>query len=73
MDRAQLPQGCRATKRRQFTFSHSVLRSSWYSLNQPWKDERMLFTLEPPSSFELRTPGLGNQHPNHYDNLEEVC
>ena len=27
--------------------------------------KRCDFTLEPPSSFEPRTPGLGNQHPNH--------
>ena len=34
------------------------------------KDE---FTLEPPSSFEPRTSGLGIQHPNHYNNWENVC
>ena len=37
----QLCQGYRATMRRQFTFYHSVPRSSWYSFNRPRKDERL--------------------------------
>ena len=41
MDRVQLSQGYRATTRRQFTFYHSVTRSSWYSFNQSRKDERL--------------------------------
>ena len=36
------------------------------------EDERMWFTLEPTSGFEPRTPGLGIQRPNHYDDWEEV-
>ena len=31
------------------------------------------FTLEPPHSFEPRTPGLGIQRPNDYDNWKDVC
>ena len=73
MDVVQLSQGYQATKKRQFTFYNSVTKSSWYSFNRLWKDERMWFTLEPPSGFEPGTPRLGNQHPNHYGNLEEVC
>ena len=30
-----------ATSRRQFTFSHSVPRNSWYSFYRPRKDERL--------------------------------
>ena len=41
MDGVQPSQGYRATTRRQFTFYHSVPRSSWYSFNRPWKDERL--------------------------------
>ena len=41
IDGVQLPQGYRATLRRQFTFYHLVPRSSWYSFYQPWKDERL--------------------------------
>ena len=26
-----------------------------------------------PCGFDPGTPGLGNQHPKHYDNWEEVC
>ena len=33
MDGIQLSQGYRATMRRQFTFYHSVPRSSWYSID----------------------------------------
>ena len=72
MDEVQLSQGYLATKRRQFTFYNSVTRSSWYSFYWSWKDERMWFTLEPPSNFEPETPGLEIQHPNHDSNWEEV-
>ena len=41
MDGDQLSQGYRATTRRQFTFYHSTPRSFWYSINRPWKDERL--------------------------------
>ena len=41
MDGVQLSQGYRATTRRQFTFYHSVLRTTWYSFSQSWKDERL--------------------------------
>ena len=37
----QLPQGHKATMRRQFTFYHQVPRISWYSFDQPQKDERL--------------------------------
>ena len=30
-------------------------------------------TFEPPSCFEPRTPVLGIQRTNHYDNWEDVC
>ena len=36
----KLSQDYIATTIRQFTFYHSVLRSSWYSFNRPQKDER---------------------------------
>ena len=54
MDRAQMSQGYRATRRRQFTFYHSVARSSWYSFNQPQKDERLRW---PQSHPEVLNPG----------------
>ena len=41
MDMVQLSRGYRATTRRQFTFYHSVPRSSWYLINSPRKDKRM--------------------------------
>ena len=41
MDRVQLPQGYRATIRRQFTFYDLVPRDSWYSFYRPRKDERL--------------------------------
>ena len=42
VDGFQLPQGYRATTRKQFTFYHSVPRSSSLSFNWPWKDERLV-------------------------------
>ena len=45
----QLPQGCRATTRRQFTFYHYVSRNSWYSFDRPRKDE----TLSRPWSHQV--------------------
>ena len=49
-----------ATSRRQFTFYHSNPRSSWYSFYWPWISGgwKVESTLEPPSGFEHRTPGL---------------
>ena len=41
MDGVQLPQGCRATTGKQFTFYHEVPRNSWYSFDRPQKDERL--------------------------------
>ena len=41
MDAVQLPEGCIATTRRQFSFYHWVPRSSWYSFDWPGKDERL--------------------------------
>ena len=41
IDGVQLPQGYRATTRRQFTFYHSVPRSSWCSIDQPREEERL--------------------------------
>ena len=37
----ELSQGYRAATRRQFTFYHQVPRNSWYSFDQPWKDDRV--------------------------------
>ena len=48
MDEVQLAQAYRATTRRQFTFYHSVPRSSWYSLNQPQNDKRLSGPLSHP-------------------------
>ena len=73
MDGVQLCQDYRVNKRRQFTCYKSVTNSSCYLFNQSRKDERMWFTLEPPSTFQPGPLVLGNQHPNHYDNWEEVC
>ena len=39
MDDVQLPQGYRATVRRQFTFYYYVFRNSWYSFNRPRRGE----------------------------------
>ena len=41
MDRVQLPEGSRGNRRKQFTFNHKFVRTSCYSFNQTWKDERM--------------------------------
>ena len=38
---------------------------SWYLFDRLWKGERLKLTFEPPNGFEIRTPGLGIQHPNH--------
>ena len=37
----KLPQGYRATTKRQFIFYHSVPRSSWYLCYRPQKDKRL--------------------------------
>ena len=37
----QLPQGYRATKRRQCSFYHLVPKNYWYSFNRPRIDERL--------------------------------
>ena len=73
MDGVQLAQAYRATPRRQFTFYHSVPRSSWYSFDQPQNDKKAELTFELPNGFELGTPVLGIQHTNHYDNWEDIC
>ena len=39
MDQVQLPQGYRATTRRQFTFYHLVPRNYWYSFDWPRKNK----------------------------------
>ena len=41
MDGVNLPQGYRASTRRQFTFYHKVPRNSWYSFDRPRMDERL--------------------------------
>ena len=41
IDGIQLPQGYSAFLRTQFTFYDSVARNSWYSFDQPRKDERL--------------------------------
>ena len=41
MDEVQPPKGYRATMTRQLTCLHYVPRNSWYSIDQPWKDERL--------------------------------
>ena len=37
-----------ATSRRQFTFYQKVPKNPWYSLYQPWKDERLSWPLSHP-------------------------
>ena len=44
MDGVQLPQGCGATTRRQFTSYHLDSKNSWYSFDRPWKDDRLSWT-----------------------------
>ena len=39
-----LRQGCKASRRRQFSFNHKVAWISWYSFDQPWKDEWLNWT-----------------------------
>ena len=39
--RVCLPQGCRATTRRQLSFNHVAPRNPWYSFDQPQKDKRL--------------------------------
>ena len=41
MDGIQLPLGCRATTRRQFTFNDLVPTNSWYSFDRPLKGEKL--------------------------------
>ena len=41
MNGIQLSQDHRAARRRQISFYHSVPQCSWYSFNQPWKDEML--------------------------------
>ena len=54
MDRLQLPQDCRATMRKQFTFNNQVPKSSWYSFDQPRKNERLN---EHSSHYVVLKPG----------------
>ena len=60
----QLPQGYRATSRRQFTFYHKSpeIPGTHLSNLRRMKTES---TLEPPSSFGYGIPGLGIQCLNH--------
>ena len=44
----QLSQGWRVTTRREFTFYYYVPGRSWYSLDRPWKDERVNRPLSRP-------------------------
>ena len=55
MDRVQLPEGCRATTRTQFTFYNYVPNSSWYSFDRSRQYERLS---GPPVVFERGTLGL---------------
>ena len=48
MDEVQSSQGYRATTKRQFTFYHSVPRSSWYSLNRFHENERQSWLCSHP-------------------------
>ena len=41
MNGVQLPQGYRATTRKQFTFDLEVPRYSWYSFDRPPTDENL--------------------------------
>ena len=41
IDGIQVPQGCRVTTRRQFTFYKYVPRNSWYSFDQLREDEKL--------------------------------
>ena len=41
IDGIQVPQGCRVTTRRQFTFYKYVPRNSWYSFDQLREDEQL--------------------------------
>ena len=41
MDGVQLPQGYRVITRRQITSDHLIPSNSWYSFEQPQKDERL--------------------------------
>ena len=52
MDGVRLPQGYRATSRRQFTFYHQVPRKSWYSFDRPRKDERPVVLNKGPLDWE---------------------
>ena len=58
MDGVQLLQGYRATTRRQFAFYNKVPSE----ILETWK---AALTLEPPSGFEHRNPGLVIQHLGH--------
>ena len=53
MDGVQLSQGCRVTTRRQFTYYHLFRRSSWYSTDRPWKDERLSWPWSRPVALIL--------------------
>ena len=63
MDGVHLSQNCRATSRRQFTFTTKlpgVLDNLLIDLGKVKAE----LTLEPPSGFEPETPGLGIRRPN---------
>ena len=65
VDGVQLPQGYRATSRKQFTFYHNVPRNFWYSFDRPQKDEWLSQPWSHPVVFEYRTPALVIQCLNH--------
>ena len=64
MDEVQLPQGYRATRRRQFTFYQSFQKflGLIWSTSDGWKAES---SLEPQSGFEHGMSGLGIQRLSH--------
>ena len=61
MDGVQLPQGYRATSRRQFSFYHEVSRNSWHSFDQPRKDERLSQPWSHPVVTLLRAYHFGEE------------
>ena len=64
MDGVQLPQGYNHFKEAAYLlpFSSQKFLVLILSTLEGWKAES---TLEPPSGFEHKTPGLGIQHLNH--------
>ena len=63
MDGFRLFQGYRATTRRQFNFYHSFLRSFWYSIDGPRKDERLSWLWNYLVVLNAWDPWIGNPAP----------